>query len=577
MLIFREFQDWCATFDHDGDFLRFIRGAVNNHGTQAQHPMLHLLAAIAIVTVFVYFFTGICLGVGRRLPRMTTFKQQKQISSSFRFNQVPGALPLLGHWHKIGSVRNLINVVEPWCDQYAIRDTGVLELNLVGHRVVVVCREDRLLELLPHRVPDKMTRPPQVTECARAGGVTGLFAAEGEQWRTEHRLVHACLNHANLQDYLQAMKTVTVRLMDKWKTECETTESIPILETLGLAATDILALITIKQDFDSLRNTKCQVVQDLHTIVRGAMRRTISPVWYWRIPIIGQYLDGCGWALQRMQKTLGGAVDAQQDSFQKLHTNEGGEDNSRTFLQKLLGLTASGKTKLARHRLTGQVMTLFFAGIDTSSKTITHALYLLAQDQTLQQTLRDEVDSAFPGDSLQESTLDDLCTKLPRIKSFVHEFHRHHGSPVALWYTTAEIPFCGTVLPKGTNLMIMKHYMSCNTIQPSVAVPIGPSGEPPSEFCAERFVVRNEDGSLTPTPDPSTYGGAFGGFGHGLRQCPGRGFAEAVTYLTIASMLQTFEWDLALNHPQTTIILDLIQMLDKEVQLRLVRRSRLEL
>ena len=402
-------------------------------------------------------------------------------------------------------------------------------------------------------------------------------AAEGEQWKIEHRLVQACLNHANLQDYVQAMHLVTVRLMDKWKGECEQTDRVAVLDTLGLAASDILALVAIQQDFDSLRNTNCQVVKDLQRIVRCAVRRTISPIWYWRIPRIGQYLDGCGWAIERMQELLGNAVDAHQASFEKLEKNEGGGDTSKTFLQKLLGLTASGKTKLARHRLTGSVMTLFFAGIDTSSKTITHALYLLAQDQRLQQTLSEEVDKEFPGDTLQEATLDDLCTRLPRIKSFVHELHRHHGSPIALWYTIADIPFCGTILPKGTKLMIMKHYMSCNTIEPAVAVPYGPSGEPPSVFCPERYLVRKDDGSLSPTRDPTTHGGAFGGFGHGLRQCPGRGFAEAVTYLTIASMLQNFEWVLAPNHPQTTVILDLIQMLDKEVRLKLMKRCRMEL
>jgi len=79
-----------------------------------------------------------------------------------------------------------------------------------------------------HHVPEKIMRPPELRECARAGGVTGLFAAEGDQWRLENRLVWACLNQHNLQDYLEAMKIVSGRLMEKWKVECEQSDSIAI-------------------------------------------------------------------------------------------------------------------------------------------------------------------------------------------------------------------------------------------------------------------------------------------------------------------------------------------------------------
>ena len=589
-----------------GEYLLAIsRSIVDNNPAEKQQAPLRILASSLAVPILLLVLTVVLYYNNRYAASCRLSTTNKQKKKTKPWIQVPGAIPILGHWHKIRTIREVVNVVEEWCDAYGGMQEdetsggggGVLEVNLAGQRVVVVCREDRLRELLPHRVPEKMTRPPEIRECAMAGGVTGLYAAEGDQWRLENRLVRACLNQHNLQDYLPAMKTVNQRLMEKWKNECETTDSIAVLEALALAASDALALIAMKQDFDSLHNPDSQVVRDLNTIVRGAVNRTISPIWYWRIPIVGQYLDGCGWAIRRMKKVCGDAVDAQEASFSQKAVpskskgddddNTGGPqevDYSKTFLQKLLGLTASGKTKLERHRLTGSVMTLFFAGTDTTSKTTAHALYLLAQDPALQQTLRREVEAQFPGDSLYtKATLQDLYTKLPRLKSFVHELHRHYGSPCAFWYTIADIPFCGTILPKGTKLMIMKHYMSCNTLKPASEVPLGPHGEPPSAWCPERFLVRNnsddddDDRSLAPTPQPSTQGAAFGGFGHGLRMCPGRRYAETVTYLTLASTLQNFEWGLAPDRPATTkIILDLVQMPDQEIRLHLTKRHRME-
>jgi cytochrome P450 len=275
-----------------------------------------------------------------------------------------------------------------------------------------------------------------------------------------------------------------------------------------------------------------------------------------------------------MQAVISSAVEEQEQLMDESKTS-----GKKFFLQKLLSLAHSEKTKLERHRLTGNVLTLFLGGTDTSAKTLTHALYILARNPILQETLRKEVDQFMKVDgddtksSLDTATLDDLYTKLPRLKSFLHEVHRCYGVSFFLWTTLVDIPFCGTTLPTGTKVMVMSHYISTNSISPSSKVPLGPNNEAPHVFCPERYLVQSEDGSFT-CPNPQTQGGAFLTFGNGVRACPGRMYAEALSYIVLASLLGAFDWELAPNHPiSSKIIFDLVLMPDCEVYLKLTPRS----
>jgi cytochrome P450 len=63
------------------------------------------------------------------------------------------------------------------------------------------------------------------------------------------------------------------------------------------------------------------------------------------------------------------------------------------------------------------IVTLFLAGTDTTYKTLAFALYLLARDKELHNELRTEA----IGVDLKATTLQDLCERLPRLKSFLHD------------------------------------------------------------------------------------------------------------------------------------------------------------
>jgi cytochrome P450 len=285
-----------------------------------------------------------------------------------------------------------------------------------------------------------------------------------------------------------------------------------------------------------------------------------------------------GFAIDRVRNMMDQVVGDYERDQANISSSGNGEESSdasskspskKTFLSKLYDVMHSEKTQLSRERVIGNIVTLFMAGTDTTSKTLAFALYLFARDTELQKQLQTEV----AGVDLKAATLQDLFEHLPRLKSFLHEVHRMYSVPIIGLQADREVTFCGTKLPKGTNFMVMLKYIGNQTIAPSKDVPIGPNGEVPSEFCPTRYLVKDPDTGHLSSLTPSTKAGGFMVFGHGMRSCPGRTYSEAFSYLLLASLLQTFNVELAPNHPEPRMEFDIVMVPDCGVSLQLTKRA----
>ena len=124
----------------------------------------------------------------------------------------------------------------------------------------------------------------------------------------------------------------------------------------------------------------------------------------------------------------------------------------------------------------GNVFTGLVAGIDTTAMTFIQAMYLLACNQDIQTELREEVKDIH----LEDITLQELYTKVPRLKSFFHEVHRCYGVPFLMLQADKDIPFCGSTLSQGTNIMLLSRYISKQKESPAVGVPLGPDQVQPN-------------------------------------------------------------------------------------------------
>ncbi|XP_041973420.1 uncharacterized protein LOC121729098 [Aricia agestis] len=160
---------------------------------------------------------------------------------------------------------------------------------------------------------------------------------------------------------------------------------------------------------------------------------------------------------------------------------------------------------------------MLFAGIDTSSNTVTATLYFLATNQDKQEKLREEI---LSNDEKQ-----------PYLKACLKESMRI--LPVAsanLRQTTKDYNLLGYSIPKGTHLVFCHQVISNLDEQFPQA----------SQFIPERWIVDRSD--------PLYYGQAHPfahmPFGFGVRSCIGRRIAELEIQTLLAKVVQNFrvEW-----------------------------------
>ena len=543
--------------------LSFIptRSDVVDDGFAAQHITISA-ALVVLVMVACLSYKAICLYV-----------YGGQSTKERPWTLVPGWIPLAGHFHLVRSLKHLPGVAHDWANQYG-REHGCFDVDLAGSQVTVICRKDRADELLKHR-PNHVYRAPPIRESLASIGATGSIQAEGQQWKVEHKLMAAALNRKNVQDYLPPLKDKANRLLSKWLKNIDKAApgsfSTSVEDDLTRMSADSIALVALERDFDFL-NKQDQFGKDVRSIIFGAMFRALSPIWFWRIPFVGQYLDGLGFAIQRFRHLVDSIVQSYEKKMSLTMSSSPNRDRvsdktSPSFLDKLYQVMTSEKTHLPRDRVLGNVTTLFLGGSDTTSKALTTALYVLAKSPELQKELQHEVS----GFDLQTADMTALFGKLPRLKSFLHEVHRYYGNPIVLLQTKKDIAFCGTTLPKHSDVVLLTRYLTVSEHSQVTDIPDGPTHEPPDVFCPSRYLVEDpHEGLICKAPTAGLYGAAT--FGVGARHCPGRTYSEALSLCVLISLLQNIDIELVPNQREPKIVFDVLMANDYPVQLSLKKR-----
>mmetsp|Transcript_22471 Transcript_22471/g.31684 ORF Transcript_22471/g.31684 Transcript_22471/m.31684 type:complete len:244 (+) Transcript_22471:177-908(+) len=240
---------------------------------------------------------------------------------------------------------------------------------------------------------------------------------------------------------------------------------------------------------------------------------------------------------------------------------------------------------MTNDRLVGNLLTMFIAGTETTSITITSCLWELVHDPSLMKELTVEAQSMTNFDT---ASIEEIFQSLPKLRSLFYEVVRLRGpsSIIALENTVSLRTKNNTVFPKGTQMFAMLKFVgkNCND---GGGVPIGPKGEPHSIFCPRRWLVsnRNEhhnDDNNNNNIDvtmkvmkPSAKNGIpySTGFGFGARICPGQDLSELESLICLALLLRTFDITIGKNHSPIRWVTNLVEGPDKPIRLCFERKT----
>ncbi|MEQ2295896.1 hypothetical protein AMECASPLE_019305 [Ameca splendens] len=272
---------------------------------------------------------------------------------------------------------------------------------------------------------------------------------------------------------------------------------------------------------------------------RGA---AICPRWsrsllpFWR-----RYIDG--WeGIFSFAKTL---IDKKMEEIQQQVDKT--QDVKGEYLTYLLS-----NTQMSIKDVYASITELLLAGVDTTSNTLTWALYQLSKNPEIQDRLYEEVSTLVPADRIPTAA---EVTGMPFLRAVVKETLRMY--PVvpmnARIITEKPISVGGFQFPKNTSFTFCHYAISHdeNTFPESF------------KFKPERWL---RDGRQRPNP--------FGSipFGYGVRSCVGRRIAELEMYLVLFRLIRQFEVKPDPTVGELKSINRTVLVPDKKLDLRFVER-----
>ncbi|XP_061571891.1 LOW QUALITY PROTEIN: sterol 26-hydroxylase, mitochondrial [Cololabis saira] len=207
---------------------------------------------------------------------------------------------------------------------------------------------------------------------------------------------------------------------------------------------------------------------------------------------------------------------------------DGGEAVAGRYLTYLLA-----SDRLSRAEVYISVTELMLGGVDTTSNTLSWALYHLARDGRAQERLHGEVSAACPGK--REPTTDDL-RRMPYLKAVIKETLRLypvvHGN--GRFISENEVVVDNYWFPKKTQFHLC-HYAACHDEA---------EFRNAEAFVPERWLRVEAPSCRRGRATPGFYQHhpySFIPFGVGVRACVGKRLAELEMYFVLSRLMQHYQ------------------------------------
>ncbi|XP_041856776.1 sterol 26-hydroxylase, mitochondrial-like [Melanotaenia boesemani] len=348
----------------------------------------------------------------------------------------------------------------------------------------------------------------------------GPFTEEGERWYNLRVLLNKRMLHPKDSAQYAGVINEVVRDFTKriqYLRQCSPTGDLvtDIGNELYLFSLEGIASILFETRLGCLEKEIPAGTQDFINAIAQmfsySMAVVITPKWSRNLlPYWGRYI--AGWeGIFSFAITL---IDKKMEVIQERVNNN--KDVEGEYLTYLLS-----NTQMSTKDVYASIAELLLAGVDTTSNTLTWALYQLSKHPQVQDRLFKEVSTMVPAGQVPTAA---EVTRMPYLRAVIKETLRMY--PVvpmnARIITERSICLGGYQFPKKTGFTLCHYAISHD----EDAFP------EPYTFKPERWL---RDGRERPNP--------FGSipFGFGVRGCVGRRIAELEMYLVLFQLIRQFE------------------------------------
>lgn len=391
-------------------------------------------------------------------------------------------------------------------------DLTRVELGRQSFFLVVHPEHVRLISVSRRQNYDKVASYDGVRELLLGDGV---LTATGESWRWQRRLMAPFFTPRGIERYYPIMVADAQRFIQGWQARVERSRPVEMFEEMML----VTAAIIVRTIFSTASDeTLHEFKGAAETMIRFLSQRDSSLV---RLPLWVPTPEHVAYHRARRKTTA--YVRQLIAQRRALPAEQWPED----VLTKLL----TGRDEETGATMSDQVLldngiTLFFAGHETTARTMTFLWYALSQAPEVEARLHAELDSVL-GEA--PPTLEDL-KRLPYTLRVIKEVLRlYPAAPMYVRDALADDEIDGVRIPAGSRMLIFPY-----------ATHRHPGFWPePERFDPERWQPEREAGR-------NPY--AYHPFAAGQRICLGNNFSLLETHLLTAMLARRFKARLVPGH-----------------------------
>ena len=429
----------------------------------------------------------------------------------------PRSLPIIGNYHQINLDRLHIDL-ENWADQYG----PIYRVRFRSSDIAVISDRRAIQQVLVQR-PEKFRREQVLESVAKEMHLNGVFVAEGDDWRRQRRLVVAALSRARLSGFFPQLITIVERLKQRWERAAERGRPVNITDDLNRFTVDVTMHIAFGIESNTLATSGPVIQKHLDIIFPKIHQRTNLPFAYWRhfkLPS-DRKLES---ALREIRREADAIIKTTRT---RLRARPELRDSPGNFLEALLANAERENSGFTDPEIFANIGTLLLAGEDTTANTIAWAVYSFAKYPEHFARALQEVDQVLAGDNLIRRP--EQLEQLPFLDAFRDEVMRLKPvAPVMVMQSNDDVEILGTLIPKGTALMLLTRHMATQDGNFSQ----------PREFQPDRWLKSSSKNFSR--HDAS----AFIPFGAGARFCPGRNLAFLQIRAVLPMLCRNFDIEL---------------------------------
>ncbi|MTI31672.1 cytochrome P450 [Xanthovirga aplysinae] len=409
-----------------------------------------------------------------------------------------------------------------------VKECGPLfRISLMGKRFVVSADHDFNHQILKNR-PEKFRRYFKISEIMEEMGILGVFNAEGESWKKHRKITSEALNMKNIRGFFPTIAEVTLRFYHKLKRLENQGVEVDIQQELIRYTVDITTTIAFGYPMNTLEKEGDVIQTHLEKIFPMINARITAPFPYWRMfrLIKDRELDH---SLLEIRKSIMHFISVAKNRlsiFPEL------KENPTNFLEALL-VQQEKEGSFSDDEIFGNVFTLLLAGEDTTSNSISWALFYLAQNPEIVKKVRQETMEVFPGEVLPEDF--DKINQLKYTEAVAMEAIRLKPVTPQLFIQSLEDQQIKNLkVEKGTTFMLANRVAQIAEENFTKA----------QDFSPERWLGTGCPIHTVHKPE------VIKAFGAGSRYCPGKNLAMHEMIMALSMICKNFDLELTVEPDQ---------------------------